>query len=389
MKITDLKLTRMSWGMRPERLDSGGPETGTGPGWERHAAFVQVFTDAGITGISMSENTKVTDPLIEGPLKAQVIGEDPFDVERIWHKMFVRWRKPVSAGGHDLYNCISAVDNAIWDLIGKAAGQPLYKVLGCFNSKVTCYAAGGHYKKGKTPDDLANEMRTYVRMGFRAVKMKIGRVSIEEDAERIKAAREAIGDKITLMIDANNAYTSVISAIKLVKAAAKYRPYWFEEPLYPDDRDGWLEVKRICNSEGIAVAGGENEFTRWGSRELIQRRCVDIFQADAGTNGGITEWKKLAAMCSANHVGISPHGDHWTHAHLIAHAPMGEYNEVWMFRQYMYDLIPPIPIVDGYQDVAAYMTKPGLGFEINQKEWDSHVVGQPIPEYVPMDTEVD
>ncbi len=389
MKITDLKLTRMSWGKRPERLESSGPETGAGPGLERHAAFVELLTDKGITGISMARNAKATDNLIEGPLKSQIIGEDPFDVERIWQKMFGYWRKPVSAGGHDLYSCISAIDNAIWDLIGKATGQPLYKVLGCFNSKVSCYAAGGHFRKGKTLEDLANEMRTYVRMGFRAVKMKVGKVSIEEDAKRVKAVREAVGDDIALMIDANNAYTDVISAIRLVKAVERYHPYWFEEPLYPDDRDGWLEVKKVCNSEGIALAGGENEFTRWGSRDLIQRRCVDVFQADASTNGGITEWKKLAALCSANHVIVSPHGDQWTHAHLVAHAPMGQYNEVWMYWQYIYDLIPPIPVVDGYQDIGAYMTRPGLGLEINKREWESHIVGHQIPEYVPKDTEVD
>ncbi|NQU03444.1 MAG: mandelate racemase/muconate lactonizing enzyme family protein [Syntrophaceae bacterium] len=389
MKIKDVAVTRLSWGRRPERLDSGAAKTGTGPGWERSAAFVQIFTDEDITGISLAENRKETDGIIEGPLKNQIVGEDPFDVEKLWYKMFVHWRKPVAAGEHLLYSCISAIDNAIWDIIGKATNQPLYKLLGCFNNKITCYAAGGHYKKGKTPQDLANEMKTYVGMGFRAVKMKIGRTSIEKDTERIKAVREAIGDDITLMIDANNAYSSANIAIKMAKAAAKYHPYWFEEPLYPDDRDGWLEVKRFCNAEGIAVAGGENEFTRWGCREFIQRRCVDIFQADAGTAGGITEWKKMAALCSANHIAVSPHGDPWTHAHLVAHAPTGEYNEVHMFRQYMYDLIPAIPVKDGYQDVQSYMTKPGLGIEINKEEWDVHVEGQKIPDYIPRETEVD
>lgn len=389
MKITDVNVTRLSWGMRRERLDSGGPNTDSGPGWERHAAFVEIFTDSGLTGISISESSTATDNIIGGPLRSQLLDEDPFDVERIWQKMFSHWRKPVAAGGHDLYKCVSAIDNAMWDLIGKAANQPLYKLLGCFNSKISCYAAGGHYREGKTLDDLANEMVTYVGMGFRAVKMKIGRMSIEEDAERVKTVRQTIGDKIALMVDANNSYTSAISAIRLVKAVANYRPYWFEEPLYPDDREGWLEVKKVCNSEGIALAGGENEFTKWGSRDLIQRRCVDVFQADAGGIGGITEWKKVAALCAANHIAVSPHGDHWTHAHLVAHAPMGEYNEVWMFRQYMYDLIPPIPVENGYQDVRAYMTRPGLGLDINKLEWDSHIVGRQIPEYVPRKTEVD
>jgi L-alanine-DL-glutamate epimerase-like enolase superfamily enzyme len=219
--------------------------------------------------------------------------------------------------------------------------------------------------------------------------MKIGRTSIEEDTERIRIVREVIGDDVKLMIDANNAYESAIVAIRMAKAAAKYHPYWFEEPLYPEDRDGWLEVKKVANAEGIAIAGGENEFTRWGGRDLIQRRCVDIFQADASTNGGITEWKKLAALCSANHIAISSHGDQWTHAHLLAHASMGEHNEVHMFRQYLYNLIPPIPIKDGCQDVRAYMTRPGLGIEINTQEWEAHKEGRTIPAYAPTETEID
>ena len=97
----------------------------------------------------------------------------------------------------------------------------------------------------------------------------------------------------------------------------------------------------------------------------------------------------MAALCSANHIAISPHGDHWTHAHMVAHAPTGEYNEVHMFRQYLYDLISPIPLENGYQNVQTYMTKPGLGIEIDKKEWDEHIEDKKIPEYIPKETEVD
>ena len=385
MRIIDVKATRLFWGPRSKPLLSGAAGTGTGPGASMSETFVEVFTDEGMAGLGIAFG-QLQEKVVEGPLKRQVLGEDPFDVEKIWQKMFVAWRKPVAGGEQLLYSSISGIDNAIWDIIGKATKQPLYKILGASRRKMTCYAAGGHYREGKTVEDQAKEMKTYVDMGFRAVKMKVGGTSVEEDEKRIAAVRKAIGDNTTLMIDANNAYPTAHLAIKMAQAAAKYQPYWFEEPCYPDDRSGWLEVKRFCNAHGIAIAGGENEFTRWGCRELIQNRCIDIFQADANTCGGITEWKKMAAMCSANHITISSHGDEWTHSHLIAHAPSGDLNEVHMFRQYTHKLIPPIPVKDGYQDV---LDKPGLGIDLNRAEWETHIEGKTIPPYIPLKTEVD
>jgi L-alanine-DL-glutamate epimerase-like enolase superfamily enzyme len=214
-------------------------------------------------------------------------------------------RKPVHKGS--FITAMSVVDNALWDLKGKALGQPVWKLAGGAQSTVRVYAAGGYYGEGKGPAELGRELESYVREGFRAVKMKVGwsGVTLREDAERVRAARKAIGPDVELMIDANNAWDAS-TAIRFARMVEDVGPCWFEEPVHADDIEG---AAKVAAAVDMPVASGENEQTRYGFRDLIERGGAEIVQADANDCGGISEWLKIAAIAAAHHLPMAPHGN--------------------------------------------------------------------------------
>lgn len=302
-------------------------------------------------------------------LRRQLLGEDPMDVERIWRKMFSGWRKPVAKGY--VIREIGVLDVAVWDLVGKALGKPVYKLLGGYRSRVPAYAAGGYYEEGKGVEDLRREMASYVDEGYRAVKMKVGLLPLDKDAERVRAVRETVGDDVALMVDANNAYKAY-EAVKFARMIERYDPYWFEEPVYPDDLEGCLKVSR---STSIPTASGENEYTRWGFRDLVETGCVDIIQPDVHGCGGFTEARKIAAIASAHHTPFSPHGSrlHFIAAHMVAAFDNGltvesiaRSSPLWRDEAIssvdFYE--KQLDVVDGYIELP---NRPGLGVEINDK----------------------
>jgi L-alanine-DL-glutamate epimerase-like enolase superfamily enzyme len=193
-------------------------------------------------------------------------------------------------------------------------GVPLYQLLGGFRARVPAYLAGGYYLEGKTLDDLADEMRGKVAAGARYVKMKIGGAPIREDVERVRVAREAIGPDVNLMVDANNAY-SPLEAIKIARLIEDLDIYWFEEPIHAEDYEG---LAKIHASTAIPVATGENEYTRYGFRDLIACGGVDILQPDANVLGGVTEWRHIASLASAHNLPVAPHGSALLHVHLVS-----------------------------------------------------------------------
>jgi len=300
MKITNIKMTV---------IDLGPLET---PFWNsiikttgRGRARIEIYTDEGIVGIAPGSGSKARMATILGPIKDKLVGEDPLRIGYLWQKMYMGGtRKPVAKG--DYIPCMGIVDNALWDLAGKALNQPVWKLIGGTQSRVKAYAAGGYYEEGKGLRELCAEMENYVAAGFRAVKMKVGwpGVTLKQDAERVCAVREAIGPEIGLMIDANNAWDAK-TALRFARMAEPYDPYWFEEPVHADDyRGGALLVSAL----DMPIASGENEFTRWGTRDLIESQAADIIQVDPTTCGGISEWLKIAAMASAYHLKMAPHG---------------------------------------------------------------------------------
>lgn len=344
------------------------------PSKQRWASITQITTDEGIAGFWPRGSKDV----VEGRIRPKLLGEDPLRPERLWQKMYMGGnRKPVAKG--DYIVAMSQVDNALWDLAGKIMGQPVYKLLGGYSNRVRVYAAGGYYAEGKTIEDLVKETESNVAEGFTAVKMKVGGwrfgVSMETDVERVKAVREAVGDEIDIMVDANNAWNAY-EAKRFAKHVEPYHPFWFEEPVHPDDLDGSLELKA---STVIPIASGENEFTRYGFRDLIARRAVDIIQADPNVAGGLTEIRKIAAMSDAYHLHFAPHGGHILGGHAVAAFPNGLIVECYASKASPYgDPDPPpslytdpLEMKDGWIEIP---DRPGFGMEIDEENAEKYEV---------------
>jgi D-arabinonate dehydratase len=315
--------------------------------------------DPDITGIGISAGIEVSPEVGQAFLqhfKKMLIGMDPLDNERIWHEM---WRPKLVGRRGISTRVISGIDIALWDIKGKAANMPAYKLLGGFTNRVDTYIAGGYYEEGKGLKELAQEMERNVELGARAVKIKVGAAPINEDIERVRVCRETIGPNVRLMVDANNAYRHY-EAIEFARKAEKYDLFWFEEPVEPDDYIGQAEITRATS---VPVAAGENEYTRYGFRDMINARAVDILQPDCLILGGVTEFMKVAALAQANDLDIAPHGSQYVHIHLVAAVPNG------LILEYYRDSVDPmhgkvwkneLTIKDGYvyaPDV------PGFGLE--------------------------
>ena len=269
----------------------------------------KIITDEGVSGIGWTHGDYI---VIYSMLKIRpwIIGENPLRVERLWNIMY----KPKLLGRSGLeMRAISAIDIALWDLIGKISRKSVWQMLGGYREEIPVYIAGGYYEKGKTISDLQKEIKENKSKKAKYFKMKIGKLSIKDDLERIDAVLDVIGDECGLMVDANNAYNR-IDAIKIGKELDKRGIYWFEEPLIPDDIDG---LRLIASKIDTPLAVGENEYTKWGFKRLIDSGAVNIINADAQVLGGITEWKKVADYAQTSGVLIAPHGDQDIHSQLV------------------------------------------------------------------------
>jgi D-arabinonate dehydratase len=337
---------------------------------ESGTIIVRVRTDDGVEGIGSTGGQPGPDNVIceaakvLGPL---AVGLDVFDVERLWDRMY----QPKIYGARGLSTrAMSAIDIAMWDAIGKTLKIPLYKLLGGFAERVPAYLAGGYYVEGKGLEELAEEMRQKVRAGARYVKMKIGGASLAEDVERVRAAREAVGSEVGIMIDANNAFT-VLQAIKFARQVEELEPFWFEEPIHAADYEG---LARIKANTSIPIATGENEYTRYGFRDLIDSDGVDILQADANIMGGVTEWRHVASMASARGLEMAPHGSSMLHVHLVAAVANGMIVE-HVITEGKTDRLFDYDIRLDADGMISPPQKPGIGFELNEEVVGKHRVG--------------
>jgi L-alanine-DL-glutamate epimerase-like enolase superfamily enzyme len=361
VRITNITTESYRW-PRPKPI-TNGKHTYTHSG----LGLVKIETDEGITGIGLGGTGGVGKATIER-LKPELLGEDPIDVERLWHKMWV----PKLIGRRGLTTrAISAVDIGLWDLRAKVAGMPLFKMLGGYRDRVPSYIAGGYYEEGKGLKELAQEMIAYVEMGARAVKMKIGAVSIGEDVERVRTVREAVGPDVKLLIDANCAYR-YYQAIQLAKWVEQYEPFWFEEPVAPNDYQGFC---KLATQTTIPIATGENEYTRYGFRDLIATQAVPILNADAIVLGGVTEFMKVAALAQAYDLDIAPHGAQEVHIHLVAAVANGLILEFYPSRfDPMRERIYRHPLQLNDDGTVSPPNVPGIGVELNYKALEPYRV---------------
>jgi D-arabinonate dehydratase len=318
----------------------------------------QVSTDEGITGVGWTHGDEMV-LCAAKKIEPYIIGEDPINVERIWDKIYL----PKIFGRKGLATrAISAVDIALWDIRGKAFGQPLYKMLGGFRKEVPVYVAGGYYETGKSNSGLQEEMEANLQKGIKAIKMKIGRFTIKDDLKRIEDVRKTVGDSVDILVDANNAY-SRMDAFKIGLELDRLGVYWFEEPVNCDDIDGSAFLVDRINTP---IALGENEYTRYGFRDIIAARATNVLNADAQILGGITEWKKVADLAAAYNMPLAPHGDQEIHVHLVASISNGlivEYYDTNLNA--LLDRMFKTKTVLNPNGTVSPSELPGIGFEVN------------------------
>jgi L-rhamnonate dehydratase len=274
----EYKAKRSSWGAQ------WGPEL-----------LVRVMTDDGVEGIGgpVPAGGRV---IIEGHLRNLLVGKDPFDIEMLWDQMF-RSSLPYGRKGLPIM-AISAIDIALWDIVGKATGLPVYKLL------------GGKTKESLPVYSTGNDVAFYHQLGFTGFKLAMphgpvdGWAGMKANLALIEQTREIIGPDGEIMLDCYMAW-NVDYTLRMARAMEPYRVRWIEESLPPDDYDGYAEI--TAKSE-VPIATGEHEYTRWGFKELIARRCCHILQPDLMWVGGISEARKIAAMASAWGLDVIPHG---------------------------------------------------------------------------------
>ena len=274
----------------------------------RTAHLVEVETDEGITGwgecFGPGNIALANKFIIEKVIQPLIKGEDPTNKEYIWHKVYNLLRDSGQKGMP--IQALSGVDIALWDILSKKAKLPLYQLIGGkFNSQIPVYGYGMMLQK-KSIDELIalfkDESKKIKEKKFKAMKMKIG-LGPKDDLKLIKAVRDEIGNEFRLMVDANHAYNTN-DAMYVGKGLDEMDIFWFEEPVAPEDYDGYKELKDNLKTN---IAGGEAEFTKYGWNQLIKKRCIDIAQPEVCGLGGITEYLKISALAQSNFIPVVNH----------------------------------------------------------------------------------
>jgi D-galactarolactone cycloisomerase len=361
MKITDVKTIRL----RATIPTAGQVFSRSGVRNSRSTTLVQVDTDEGISGIgSASGNGELIEVIVGKVLKPLLIGMDPTQIEEVWDKAYVR-------GGHKEFGtrgvgvvALSGVDIALWDILGKVRGAPLYQLLGgkC-RDKVPVYATALYPEE---PAKVAKRARTFAEQGFHGVKIKVG-FDLDQDIQIVRAVRDELGKDFVVMTDANQGYT-VDVALKASEAFAACGAFWLEEPLFVEDIAGHA---RLREKGKTPIAVGENLNTCYAFENFVVRGAVDFLQPDVARAGGITEVRKIAAMAAEHHVPLSFHtwGDGIALAASV-HLSAALKECVVMELDYTYNplraelLLEPLEVENGF---LVPPDKPGLGVELDSK----------------------
>jgi L-rhamnonate dehydratase len=385
MKITEVRTRVVQWEGKTTQLP---PHFCTNPmdlvmfreasmgnfafhGW----VLVEIFTDAGLVGLGNAAlSPLLTKACIDTYLKPILLGADPWDTEYLWQQMY---RRTIAFGRKGVaMTAISAVDIALWDLLGKSAKQPVYRLLGGRTKKRIPVYASRLYSMPL--DELRIEAQRYKDQGYKAMKLRFGWGPVDcaegmrRNVELVRAVREVIGDGIDLMADAYMGWT-LDYAKRMLPLLEPFHLRWLEEPVIPDDTRGYKELKAYGR---IPIAGGEHEFTVFGFRDLLEANALDYIQFDTNRVGGISQARKITAMAEAFQIPVVPHAGQMHNYHVVMaslNSPIAEFfpkvavevgNELFW---YIFDG-EPLPI-DGYIDLDE--NTPGLGLTVNEESLKS------------------
>ena len=302
MKITDVKSHVLQYDL-PEELGYSQQYYA-----RRSAHLVEVRTDEGLTGwgecFGPGNVALANKSIVERVIKPMIVGRDPLDRSVIWHDVYNLLRDHGQKGMP--LQALSGVDIALWDLTGKIANLPLAKLVGGnHRDKVAVYGYGMMLKREDLAAHVArfaDEAAAIKAAGFAATKMKVG-LGADDDIRLAEAVRRGVGDDFPFMVDANHCYT-VGDALQVGYALDDLGAYWFEEPVAPEDLDGYRELRTKLKTK---ISGGEAEFTRWGWRHLLEGRCLDIAQPEVCALGGISEYLKVQALAHSHFTPIINH----------------------------------------------------------------------------------
>jgi D-galactarolactone cycloisomerase len=328
----------------------------------RTTSLITVVTESGITGIgSAYSHPDLARVIIDGHLARHLQGQNALEIERLWARMYelTRWYGRKGAAMATL----GGIDVALWDIRGKAEGQPVYRLLGGSDPEVAAYGSGLFW----TDDlgEITEQVTRYRADGFTSVKMRLGK-DPEYDRRAVATVRQALGEQGRILVDGSHRY-DVAGARKLAKDLSPLGVGWFEEPFPPEDLDKYVALRSDC---ALPLAAGENEFGMQGFRELARVGAVDIMQADASRAGGITEVARVANLAADLGLRFAPHT--WSdaiavtaNAHLVAAAPTGLTVEVDRTgNPFIDDLLDePLTVADGKLRLS---DRPGLGITLNE-----------------------
>ena len=359
MKITDVKTIRL----RATIPTEGQVFSRSGVRNTRSTTLVQVETDEGVSGIgSASGNGELIEVIVARVLKPLLIGMDPTEIDEIWDKAYFR-------GGHKEFGtrgigvvALSGIDVALWDILGKVRGVPMYQLLGgkC-RDKVPVYATALYPEE---PEKVAARARAFADQGFHGVKIKVG-FDLEQDIRIVRAVRAELGKDFTVMTDANQGY-SVDVGLKAAAAFAECGAFWLEEPLFVEDIEGHATLREKTK---VPIAVGENLHTYYAFENFIVRGAVDFIQPDVARAGGITEIKRITALAAKHNVPVSFHtwGDGVALAASV-HLSAALKDCIVMELDYTYNPLREELLNEPFKVQKGLLTppdKPGLGIELN------------------------
>lgn len=345
----------------------------------RNWLIVHVHTDAGITGIGEAFPIGPDRAIAETVdyFQSWIEGWDPFDIERVWHELYAGSRFPT---GSIITSAISGIDQALWDIKGRALGVPVFELLGGkVRDRIRVYQS----PEGETPAALADDARRLVeRYGFTA--LKIGPFAaaadswpwsrqVESAEERLAAVRDAVGPDIDIGVDPHAKIFEPVRALEMAERLKPYRPMFFEEPVRPENFEA---LAKLTAKSPIPIATGEAVFTKFQFRDLLATGAADIIQPDMAATGGLTEMKKIAAMAEAHYVSVAPHNPlgplaTTSNVHFAATAPnflILEYHadDVGLRAEILHE---PLKLEDGY---VVLPDAPGLGVELNEEVFEKY-----------------